>query len=126
MMTASSSCAATKPRRSSNPSSRRAQFRVHLIGVIAALARNDCVALFQVVDACRIFEFRLVFRERRRIAAALLVLKKHRFDQVKSPSCCMRCIRTLPTMPRQPTRPTFMTYNLFCGTLPRLADPPPA
>jgi hypothetical protein len=60
------------------------QLREHLVGVIAALARNDEIALFQVVNTqSHRFEFRLVFRERRRIAARIAGAEKHRFDQVE-------------------------------------------
>src|SRR5471032_2246671 len=58
----------------------RAQFREHLAGVVAALARDDDLALFQFIDIARAFQRGFVFRHRRRGAARIRSGEEHRFD----------------------------------------------
>jgi hypothetical protein len=61
----------------------RAQLRVHLGGVVAALARDDDLALRELGDIQRAFQFGLVLRHRWRIAARVRRGEEHRLDMVE-------------------------------------------
>ena len=65
----------------------RAQLREHLGGVVAALGREDDVALFQRVDVKSVFERGFVFGLSRGLAASIGRREKHRLNQAKVTLC---------------------------------------
>src|SRR5262249_53082040 len=84
----------------------RAQLRIHVVRVVAALAGDDRIALLEVVDAVGVFEFGLVSGERRRVAARIAGAEKHRFDQIE----VAFLLHTLHQDAADHAAPTYETY----------------